>query len=143
MEVVQVNESDPVLALEHTRALSRVEDEGAFDFFVAVEVGVSMQAENMAGCQAGFKVKGVVGDEDGLPGPSDFQGAVDQLHSILPGRSIKSWPFALVVVPVDTVERHGQGRERIENLGLGDIAGMDDAIDSASLEDFDDPIDTG
>jgi len=142
MEVGEVNESDPVLALEHTRALSRIEDEGAFDFLVAVEVGVPMQAEIMAGCQAGFKLEGIVGNEDGLPGPSDFQGAVDQLYSILPGRSLEAWPFPLVIVPVDAVERHGQGRERVENLGLGDVAGMDDAIDSASLEDFDDPADT-
>ena len=65
MEVGEVNESDPVLAVEHTRALSRIEDEGAFDFLVAVEVGVPMQAEIMAGCQAGFKLEGIVGNEDG------------------------------------------------------------------------------
>ncbi len=143
VEVDEVDESDPVLALKHARALSGAEDQSAVDFFVAVEVGVSMETKNVVGGQEGFEVQWIVGNEDGLPRPSHFEGAIDQLNSMPTGRALQARSLPLVIVPVDAVEGHGQGRERIENLGLGDIAGMYHAIHSASLKNFDDPLDTG
>ncbi len=142
MQGSEIDQTDPIMALERPGAFPGAEDQGLPEFLLPIEVSVSMQRQSVMGLEGFLDFQGVVGDQDMPAGPMHLEGRVVEKHAMTSCDSVEMRSLPMVVIAENAVDGQLQGREGLQDLGLGDVAGMHHPIDRMALEDFHDSSDT-
>ena len=121
----------------------RIEDQRRALMLVSMPVCVSVENEIEVFGEFARCFFRIVNDQDASPCPFDRARWIREVHSELGGLGREALSFVLVVISKYTEERDVQSRKPLEDVGLGDVAGMNDAFDPSLLKERDDSVHVG
>jgi hypothetical protein len=134
----EVDDPDRVQAADDPGAFPGIEDHGLPHEFPAEQMCMTVEGKIVMVLKMPIEFSWVVDDDDSSAMPIKLEGAVEKLDSVplSPGLERLSFPF--IIVSKDSRERGAKPRHRVDYLALGDVAGVDHAIDREFIEDLDD-----
>ena len=111
--------------------------------FVPMPVGMSVKNEVEVGREVLGCLFGVVDDHDSAAGPINDSGWIRKVHSVSFGFVFEPPPFAEIVISVYAEKGNLERCEMFEDLGLRDVACVNDSFDVLGAKEFDDSLDIG